>query len=247
VHLEEALALARRQQDRAGLVQALIHLGVYSVFTGQAERAAQLQQEALSHRRELGKPALVGQTLYVLAVASQARGDATAAAARFEEALAHLEAAGDMRVAGNVHVVLAPIAGRQGDLAAALWHLRAGLEASATLRDRWLLSLCAEVVPAVLDAYANHGDPVGRARLLGAADALRQAIGAGHTSWEHVMADPSVAAPRVRLMQRDGTAAYREGRALSAGEVVRLALRLLDEVAQTPASPHPDAALDSVR
>jgi hypothetical protein len=51
-----------------------------------------------------------------------------------------------------VHVELGVIAGQQGDVRSALRHLRAVLETSEYLRDRWLLSLGARATLAVVAA-----------------------------------------------------------------------------------------------
>jgi non-specific serine/threonine protein kinase len=228
--LEKALGLARQRQHAAAIVQALTFLGASAMYAG-GEPDTPLLREALGRARELGEPHQVGTALLLLGAAAQAQGDTAAAGAYYTEALGPLEAAGDMRAAAGGHFGLGMILGQQGDLSDALPHLRAGLEASVRLVDRWPLSYG---LRAVLAVVGDEGNPVERARLLGAADALRQATGAGRAPWkfEQIVEDWSAAARRTRLTEAEWEAAYREGRTLSLADVATLAVRLLEEVAQ---------------
>jgi tetratricopeptide (TPR) repeat protein len=212
------------------------------MIAGQAP-ALPLLKEALGKARALGDPDRVGIALYHLGLALRAQGHAGAAAAHFTEALDRLEAAGDARAAGDVHFHLGALLGQQGDWTGALRRLRNGLTTGVSLRSRWLLGQGAWAVLAVL---GDRADPGARARLLGAADALRQAIGAGCAAWEHMAADPCEPELRERPGQEEWAAAYRQGRALSVGEAAALALRTIDESAKT-LSPSAPAAIEAER
>jgi non-specific serine/threonine protein kinase len=218
--LEEARSLAQQRQDSAGIARALTFLGQHAVNVGEMERAVPLLQEALRVASALGDPYPIGIAMFFLGVATFARGNLTEAAAHYAEALDLVEAAGDPRLTAAVHVELGVIAGQQGDLRSALLHLRAVFETSDSLRDRWLLSLGARATLAIVPA---EGDPAAYARLQGAADTLRQATGGGRVPWEFTVAEQ--------------TAEYHEGRSLSPGDVAALALRLLEDAAQSQASP----------
>lgn len=230
-YLEEARSFAQQWHDPAGIALALTFLGQCGVYDADVERAVLLLEEALRGARTLGEPFHVGMALFFLGVATHARGHAVEASVHYAEALSLFKAAGDERVAGAVHVELGVIASQQGDLLSALRHLRAALEASERLRDRWLLSLGARGALAVVGVQS---DPVGLLRLVGAADALRQGTGGGRVPWESVGPDQTVAALLTNVPEGEREAAYREGRALPAAEVVHLALRLLDEAASSP-------------
>jgi non-specific serine/threonine protein kinase len=228
--LEQARAFAQQRQDPAGLARALTFLGQQAANAGELERAVLLLQEALRVARPLGDPYHLGIALFFLGVATLAQDNLTEAATHYTEALDLFEAVRDARATGAVHVELAVIAGRQDDPSSALLHLRAALEASGYLRDRWLLSLAARATLAVVDA---QGDPVTYARLRGAADALRQATAGGRVPWE--------------LAVTDQTAAYHEGRSLPMDEVAALALRLVEDAAQSHASPGATSVRDTAR
>jgi predicted ATPase/DNA-binding CsgD family transcriptional regulator len=214
--LEEARSLAQQRHDSAGLARALTFLGQHAVNVGEVERAVPLLREALPVARALGDPYPIGIALFFLGVATFAQGNLTEAAAHYAEALDVVEAAGDPRLTAAVHVELGVITGQQGDVRSSLHHLQAVLETSEYLRDRWLLSLGARATLAVVPA---QDDPVAYAQLQGAAETQRQATGGGRVPWESTVAVE--------------TADYHKGRSFSPGEVAALALRLLEDAAQS--------------
>ena len=228
MRLEEALSCAQQQQDAPAVALALIFLGHRAVYEGEdgRERAVPLLREAVRAARAAGGGHELAAALYFLGVATHLQGNAIEAAAHFTEALHLLETTGDTLAA---HVALGMIVSQQEDAPSAIRHLRAVMETSGRVRDRYLLSLGARAALTVLD---GRGDPAGRARLAGAADALRQATGGGRVLWETTPANLTPArAARGSLDEGEWEEFYREGRALKPGEVVRLALRLVDDIA----------------
>jgi len=230
--LEEALALAQ-QRDPAAVAEALTHLGARAVYAGDWVEGTRLLRAALARCEGLGDAYWSGTALYLLGAAVFAQGNVEEAAALEVDALDRLEAVGDERVAGTAHFGLAVSVRALGDLPRALRHMRAGLEVSVALQDRWLLSIGALAALAIV---GERADLARRARLLGAADVLRQGTGALPV-WERVAVDQGVGRPRERLEQEEVRAAYREGRALPFGAVASLALSLLEEDARTLAGP----------
>jgi non-specific serine/threonine protein kinase len=233
--LEEALALAQRRQDPAAIAEALTHLGACAVYARDWAKGARLLREALARCEGLGDHYWSGTALYLLGAAALAQGHDAEAAALEAEALDRLEAVGDARVAGTAHFGLAVIMCALGDQLCAARHVRAGLRISVALQDHWLLSIGAR---ATLLLVGDRTDPARRARLLGAADALRQATGAT-AMWERVVPDQDVATLR-ELIEREGWgAAYREGRRLPFEAVAALALSMVEDFKKTLA--HPDS------
>ncbi|MGZ6391575.1 MAG: ATP-binding protein [Ktedonobacterales bacterium] len=236
IELEEALKLCQRQHDPAGIADALTHMGSLAVAAGDRAQAYPLLQEALTRWEELGDVFQAGATItfYSLGAAAFTDGNLDEAAAFELAALDRSEAARDMRMAGAVHLGLATIFQQQGDLPRALWHLRAGMNASVSLRDRFLLGWGTRATLALLNEQA---DAAGRARLLGSAEALFQATGATLTVWERMTASQGVAGQRQRVEWEQWGTAYHEGRSLSFGEVAALCLTLLEDFAKTLAHP----------
>jgi non-specific serine/threonine protein kinase len=242
---KEALALARQLQDPAGVMRALICLGLCPAGDGESGAAAiPLLREGLGRARTLGDSYYAGVALFYLGMALQALGNAPDAASHYMEALELFDAAESLHIAAGAHFGLSTILGQQGDLPNAVRRLQAGLAASVTLQDRWLLSQGAEAALCVL---GDRADPAGCARLLGAAEALMQATGSGRVVWERETVDQTWPELRERLTHGEREADYRQGRSLPAGEVAALAARMLDELAQTLSSTVPAAGMETMR
>jgi DNA-binding CsgD family transcriptional regulator len=82
----------------------------------------------------------------------------------------------------------------------------------------------------------DGADAARRARLLGAGDTLVQATGTMYGTLSRVPGQ-SVAGHRAQLEQEGLGTAYRQGRSMAFGEVVTLALELLEDFAQTLPGP----------
>jgi predicted ATPase/DNA-binding CsgD family transcriptional regulator len=229
--LDEALAEARQRQDAAALAQVLIQLGCRAVLAGDWAESTRVLQEALRRCQELDDPHAIAFTLLWLSQAAFAQGHAAESLSLVSDAMARFEALGDARLAGPIHFGLGVFFGTLGDLPRAVQHVRAGLEASVALQDRWLLGAGARAALALL---GERADSAQCARLLGAADALGQATRAT-PMWERLPTYPSMAGLRERLEGQGWGTAYREGRLLPFGDVATLALTLLEDVAQTAA------------
>jgi transcriptional regulator with XRE-family HTH domain len=204
--------------------KSTVHLLAEALTLTDAER------EALASWESLDVPGQGGTalTLYLLGAATFVQGHLDEAAAFQSAALKRFMAAGDMRVAGAAQFGLAAIVRQQGDMPQAAHHVRAGLEISMTLRDRFLLSWGARATLALLGEQA---DMAKLARLLGIGDAASQTTGGTHTVWERVAASQNVAQLREQLEREGLGAAYREGRSLPFGAAVSLALTLLEDLA----------------
>ncbi len=231
--LEEALELAQRQHHPAATALALTYLGARAVFAGDWAESVQVLREAVTHWEDLGDPHAIGATLYFVGAAVFGQGNDAEAVSIHSDALQRFEAVGDARLAGNSHFQLALIARKQGDLLRAVQHVHAGLHIGVALQDRWLLSIGVREAVMLL---GERADPAGRARLLGAQDALSQATGAAPL-WEQVTADQGVVELREQLEREGWGAAYRAGRALSFRAVAALAQTLLEDFAQSLAQP----------
>jgi predicted ATPase/DNA-binding CsgD family transcriptional regulator/transcriptional regulator with XRE-family HTH domain len=240
--LLEALALAEGRDPNAAAM-ARIPLGHAVHMAGEQEEGNRLMQEALRHWEALGDSWGIGLALCSLGLAADMAGDTVAAVAHYTAGLRELEAAGDVHQAAYYHGFLGVNAWKLGDLRSGVSHVRAGLRAGVAFRDRWLLSMAAQ---ATLALGWAHALPEPRARLLGAADALAQTTGA---AFPVEPGGQEVMALRERLAQEGKredwglAAAYREGRALSFDAVATLALRLLEEAAESlPSTERPGRA-----
>jgi non-specific serine/threonine protein kinase len=174
--IEEAMAIFREVGYARGVAQSLVHLARMRVAEGDGPGARALAEEGLAEYRRLGLREGVAYGLFVLAGASLADGDCERARALGEECLALARAAGDSRREAEVERVLGEAAGGggegAGDAAAARAHYAAGLGAIRALGE------VRSVIAGCLEGLAALEPPARAARLLGAAGALREALGA---------------------------------------------------------------------
>jgi predicted ATPase/DNA-binding CsgD family transcriptional regulator len=238
-HLQEALALAHQRHDSVGVAQALTWLGVCELHEGKPAAAESLLEDALGYARTAGEPSHAGMALLELGVAAWAQDNITKAGERYTEAIELLEPVGDMRLAGMAHFQLTFIAGKQDDLSGAMRHLRIGLETCIALQDRLLLNMGARMALNVLGDHNWTQDLARSARLVGAADAQRQATRASHAGWKGIPADQGLARLRERLAQGDWAVEYRAGQSMPFNEVAALALSVVEDLAHIQESSHP--------
>ncbi len=240
--LQEALALAKRQQDPAATAEASAYLGHATVVAGDVEEGSRRLQEAVRHWEALDDAHGLGEALFYLGYAADVAGDMATAEAHYTDALGWLDKAGNEQHAGFVHSYLGVLEWRLGNLPCAVTHVQAVLQSSVTLRDRWLLSFAAQATVALVGSRA---EPAAWARLLGAVDALAQATGGATFGWDHLPGAEQVVGLRQQLArEEEWSAAYREGRTLPFAKVAALALTLLGEVVQTPADSKTDGQSD---
>ena len=233
--LKEALALAEQWQDRAAIAEATTYLGHATVAAGGGDEGRRLLQEAVRHWDALGDPHGLGESLFYLGYAADVMGDVPVAAAHYTAALDRLADAGNAQHAGFVHSYFSVLEWRRGNLSSAVAHIRALLQTTVSLRDRWLLSFAAQ---ATVVLVGTRPQSAAWARLLGAADALGQATGGATFGWEHLPGAEHVVRLREQLRREtELSAAYREGLTLSFVKVAALALTLLGEIARAPDGP----------
>jgi DNA-binding CsgD family transcriptional regulator/tetratricopeptide (TPR) repeat protein len=231
--LDEAHALAQQRGDRLDIAQCLTYLGAYAAYAGEWTESVRLLQDALSHWEELGDPFQIGYTLFYLGTTAFLQGDYEEAASLQSAAVACYDSIGDARSSHSVQFYLALAVRKLGDIPRAVNLVQAGLQVSMTFQDHWLLGLG---VQAALVLIGDTADPERCARLLGAADALRQATGFTPSAWER-LSGQSILSLREQLEQEGFRAAYREGRSLSFEDTVSLARAMLEDFSQTFASP----------
>jgi predicted ATPase/DNA-binding CsgD family transcriptional regulator len=224
VVIEEALALGRELEDPDITARSLSQLGrraaTFEFAEGRLREAEQLLEEALVLRQQMGDrrgAANVQTQLAGIALRERAYKRAEHLA---DEALAAYREVGD-EVGGTVPLVLLGLAaGEQGDTAGAAALMRQGLESSSRLQDRRLLVLESKFV--VWWLAGEQGDPEQLAMLLGAAEAMADAIGSMPVGWRRTGTPEAIAALQRRLGRERWEGALRKGRAMSFSEISEL-------------------------
>jgi predicted ATPase/DNA-binding CsgD family transcriptional regulator len=224
--LEEALALYRALGDRFRIAFVLYLLArVLFVSQGDLARAAALAEKSLALMREIGAKACGANPLGLLGEIALVRGEQTRARELAEESVAIFKEAGIAWDTARALIGLARIVASQGDYGAAC----ALYQESFALTDdhaNWLSATCLEGLGAVVAAQ-GAGDatlvdtlPEGQgtrwaAQLWGAAEALRQHIGAPMPPVLRADYEQAVAATRSALGEKSFAAAWAQGRTMA--------------------------------
>jgi len=223
---EQSLSLYRALGDDWGTATTLIYLGNIAFFTADYAAARPLLEEALTRFHKIGQSwgIAVAQYSLGLAILSERKGDPTA--------LVHLQAAfeilkglGDLRGLIRVAAGLGRFALDKHDLTVARMHWHEGLLLVQEVGDQWAMAH-------FLDGFASlttlEHQPDIAARLFGAADGLRERIGAGLPPAFQAWRDRELPLARSALGSMAFEAAFAYGHHLTLDQ----ALALLDTPAR---------------
>jgi non-specific serine/threonine protein kinase len=219
---QEALALARREGDRAAVARALLSLAEATAKDGDLDAAWSFCLEARPLFEDLGEVVGLAGTLEWLASIASRRGDRQAARALLEERLATCRAVGESELLIHALGGMGHLERDEGDYtrARALYH------ESLLLRRKLGHQLALAQSLEDLAALAGRERQWERAvRLLGAAEAFCETLGvrppvAVIPEYERTVAEGGAA-----LGEAAFAAAWAEGRALSLDQAIEYELR----------------------
>lgn len=208
----EALAIAREFGDRETQAWALNDLGVVAFGRGDLARAIDLHAASLRLDREIGHAMHAAIRQYWLGLTQVYAEQFAAAIPGLEANLGLGRAEGfDWAVAASLYG-LGEAARRQGKHQAAHTYFLDALAAFADIDYRW--GICS-VIDGLAALAVTHAQAHRAAQLLGAADALRQAIGVVLLPIERVAHDRWGLEARQMLGEAGYRAAYAAGHATS--------------------------------
>jgi non-specific serine/threonine protein kinase len=236
--LEDSLALGRVLEDADITARALTHSARRAASSGPPEEgmreAVQLLDEALALRQRMGDRRGVAVIYTQLAGIALGQREFEQTDHLGQEALSAYREVDDATGATVPLVMLGMAAGEQGDTARAVALMRQGLEASSRLQDRRLLLLESNMVVWWLagEQAGTLWVPEQLAVLLGAAEAMSDAIEPMTSGWRKTRTAPAAAALQARLGKERFEAACREGRSLSFSQISDLILLVLNEVGE---------------
>jgi predicted ATPase/DNA-binding CsgD family transcriptional regulator len=218
--LEESVALWREVGDKQGLAQALRFLSGSFESQGDYAVARPLAEESVELFRQGEDKFGLGITLSRLGITALAQGDHTAAWAYLEEGVAISREIEDNWALALALRNLGIGAFRLGDYERSATWLR---ESLAVLREPGnpLYMQNLELLAAAVSMQGEHGRA---AWLFGAAEALREAVGAFVLPLYRAEYDRGVAATRAGLDEAAFSAAWAEGRAMTPEQAVEYAL-----------------------
>jgi hypothetical protein len=203
------------------LAMLRVRLGWAALWQGDTERAeAQYAAaRALAQRHEIRTG--LANALTGLGRVAQVRGESARAMALLTESLAMHTERGATQGVGEAQYGLGLAARDQGDAVQATAWLRESLAVRRAEDDRSGIATCLEGLATVA---AGQGQPARTARLLGAAEALRQAIGSVLPLVERPAFEAAVGMARAATGQGPFVAAWAAGRALPLDEAIAEAL-----------------------
>jgi predicted ATPase/DNA-binding CsgD family transcriptional regulator len=228
---EEAGSIYRELGDLPGIVRTQYHLGEAALGQGDRDRAQSLLLETAAQARGV-EPAFAGMALKTLGYIARLEGDDARAESLLSEALELCEEIDFVFGRAEALAYLSAVARDRKEGARAMALLVQALTAYRDLGDQIGIGLCLIGVANLVDPAA---DPTRAARLVGAAEALREAVGHHPTPGEDPRQEGVWRMLRAALGEQALTAALAQGRSLSLDQAVEEAIAL------TAATASPDA------
>ncbi len=218
---EQSLALSKELGHRSEVAEELQTLGTVAQNQGDYARATALYEECLVLSRELGHKVPVAVSLLSLGIVSHYQGDNERARELVEEAKALLVPLGLKQQIAVCLITLGIVAYAQGNGERAIALYRECLAMYQELGDKRGIAECLECLASV-GAAANQAERA--ARLLGAAEALREAIRAPLPPSNRPTYELTVATVRDRLKEEAFAEAWAQGRVMSMEEAIAEAM-----------------------
>jgi predicted ATPase len=218
---KQALAVHQARGDLRNAAGMLLNLGVVTYELGEFDVARQYTESALDTGREWGDYQTISIALLTLGNILLAQNDPAGARIHLEEAARLHQMQHDIDTLAAVLGTLGRVMVRLGDLAAARAHQCEALGLRSGIGDRHGVSVS---LRNLADLERQSHQPGRAARLLGASEAIREAIGshlnpAVLARYEQLVSDVHAALGEPAFSQ-----VWAEGRALSIEQAVALAL-----------------------
>jgi predicted ATPase/DNA-binding CsgD family transcriptional regulator len=220
----ESLALGREAEDKLTVVWSLLNLGSVASDQGDHERATQFYEEGLALCRESGYTTPLPNFLSSLGCEFMLQGDQERARTLIEEATTLVRR---QRQRGRVR---GPVKGPLERLGWAAFLLGDQERAKIWYEENLRLSqelgnklIAAESLEGLACAVGTKEEAERAAKLFGAAQGLREAIGYQQSPSERAVQEPYLVAARSRV-EETWEAAFAEGRAMELEEAVEYAL-----------------------
>jgi len=209
---EQALEIFQRIGDRQGVARTLDRLGLAAWFAGDTERLRTLVEQSLSAFRELEDAEGVGLASLHLGLVHLSEGDPARARPLLEQGLDICRELGDRRTIAKAVCFLGDAACASGDYPSAPSFYSESLSLSVELGDRWVSIFS---IDGLARTALGTGQPEVAARLLGAADAMREATGAARPAYWQRHYEHCAREIRARMGEDAFAASWAAGRGLA--------------------------------
>jgi tetratricopeptide (TPR) repeat protein len=221
--LEECITIRRELGDAADLAVSLKNLGNVASDREDYPGARHLYEESLEIRRRLGDERGIAETLNNLGVLARFEDDWPAAAPLYEEALEFFRKRGDKQGCARVLMNLGEVKMEQGEYEVARALLKESIVLCREVGSTWDLTDILEEVAYVAAGLGNAGDGL---RLYGAAEALRDLLGAPIPPSEFPAYQRRSSAVRAGIDHSEGDRLWLSGRLMALDAAVDLALSI---------------------
>jgi predicted ATPase/DNA-binding CsgD family transcriptional regulator len=246
---EESLALQRVLGNKEGIASALFQLAqVIFISRGDSARVRSLLEEAVALYKELGDREDIADCLCLSSQVALNQGDPALARLLVEESIALSKEIGDREGLAESLPLLARILAVQGDYAAARSLYEESLDKARETGSKLNIAVCLEGLAhlAVTQATSEASFPAERskhrlflwaAQLWGAAESLREAIGAPIPPVDRPNYEPAVASTRTFLGVQTFETVWAKGKVIPLEEVVTVPTTARDVAQTKPAGP----------
>lgn len=206
--IEESLDICRQVGDIWETARSLWLLALALLFQGDIAQACTLLEESLVLSREINDKRSIAYALVMLGYVAYFQGQQERMYTLMEEALASHKEAGNRRgCAESLHGLgWATLA--QGDAVMAQSLFEESAMILKALDRKWFLALALDGLAA---AVATQGQSVWAARLWGAAESLREWIGAKLAPVIQTLYEPFLVVAHAQLSEKEFVAAWTEG------------------------------------
>jgi predicted ATPase/DNA-binding SARP family transcriptional activator/Tfp pilus assembly protein PilF len=224
VAYQESLALCRESDDSRGIARALNNLGRVLQIQGAFAAALSCHEEALPLCRSIGDRRAIAATLLNLGFLAYSQGDYASARSDYEESLNIVEAIGDRQGGATSLFYLGCVAAELGDIDGAAQRHFDSLTIRREIGDRQGLANSLEAIAGLATRLQR---PTEGASHLGAAERLREDLGASLEPIERARVEQLIAVLKEALGEETFTRAWAAGRAVSLDEAIVQALVVL--------------------
>ena len=210
---EESLALYRKSGNKTNIAALCFRLAeIHFVSQGDAALVRALVEEGISLLREMGNTEVEPIQFPLLGRLVLNQGNIAEAHSLLEKCVAYGRKKGDPLYVADSLSSLASVEARQGDYAAARTLYEESLAIARERNFRWEMPSYLEGLASVV---ASQGEPTWAARLWGAAEAIRDTMGAPIPPVERADYEHSIIAARSSLGEQAFTSAWTEGRTMT--------------------------------
>jgi predicted ATPase len=217
VLMEEAVTIRRELGDLSNLAEAIKNLGNVASERGDHQAAREAFEESLHLKREIGDERGVAAAQNNLGVLCILQGEFDRASELLEQALAFFRGRYDKQGTARVLMNLGSVREAQGHYDEAGEILKESIRTMKEIGSHWDLADLLELMGSVLDGLGSSEEA---ARVFGAAEALRELLGAPVPPAELESYEKRIASVKGHLEPESFTAAWAEGRTLDVEQAV---------------------------